>query len=62
MWRPEGHRALGRCRRRWDYNITMEGQVMRWRGTDWIAVAQDKDSEHGNESMSSINAWNVWTR
>jgi hypothetical protein len=61
MWRPEGKRPLGRPRRRWDYNITMELQEMGRRGTDWIAVAQDKDSEPGNETSSSINEWNIWT-
>jgi hypothetical protein len=24
-------------------------------------VAQDKDSEPGNETSSSINEWNIWT-
>jgi hypothetical protein len=39
--RPEGRR-LGRPRRRWDDNIKMDLQDVRW-GMDYIDVDQDKD-------------------
>jgi hypothetical protein len=40
--RPEGRRPLGRPRRRWEDNIKMDLQEVRW-GVDWIDLAQDKD-------------------
>jgi hypothetical protein len=40
--RPEGRRALGRPRRRWEDNIEMDLQEVRW-GMDWIELAQDRD-------------------
>ena len=40
MWRPEGKRQLGRRRRRWEDNINMDLQAVRW---DWIELAQDRD-------------------
>jgi len=36
-------RLLGRPRRRWEENIKMDLQEIRWGGTDWIALAQDRD-------------------
>ena len=42
MGRPEGKRAYGRPRRRWD-NIEMRLQVVGWGGMDWIAPAEDRD-------------------
>jgi hypothetical protein len=41
--RPEGRRPLGRPRRRWEDNIKMDLQEVRWRGMDWIDMAQDRD-------------------
>jgi hypothetical protein len=40
----EGTRHLGRPRRRWEDNINMDFQEMGWRGMDWIAPTQDRDS------------------
>jgi hypothetical protein len=40
--RPEGMRPLGRPRRRWEDNIKMDLQEVRW-GMDWIELAQDGD-------------------
>jgi hypothetical protein len=36
-------RPLGRCRHRWENNIKMDLQEVRWGGMDWIDVAQDRD-------------------
>jgi hypothetical protein len=40
--RPEGRRPLGRPRRRWEDNIKMDLEEVRW-GMDWIELAQDRD-------------------
>jgi hypothetical protein len=39
--RPDGRRPLGRRRRRWEHNIKMDLQEVRW-GMDWIELAQDR--------------------
>jgi len=41
--RPEGNRALGRRRRRWEDNIRMDLMEIVWEGVDWIHLAQDRD-------------------
>jgi hypothetical protein len=41
--RPDGNRPLGRRRRRWEDIIKMDRQKVGWRGTDRIAVAEDRD-------------------
>ena len=41
--KPEEKRPLGRTRRRWEDNITMDLQEVGCRGTDWIELAQDRD-------------------
>ncbi|KAJ4426665.1 hypothetical protein ANN_26463 [Periplaneta americana] len=41
--RPEGKRPLGRPRRRWEYNITMDLREVGYDGRDWINLAQDRD-------------------
>jgi hypothetical protein len=41
--KPDGKRPLGRPRRRWDYNITMDLQEVGCGGMDWIELAQDRD-------------------
>jgi hypothetical protein len=41
--KPEGRRPLGRPRRRWADNITMDLVEVGWGGVDWIALAQDRD-------------------
>ena len=40
--KPEGKRSLGRPRRRWDDNITMDLQEVGCGGMDWIDLAQDR--------------------
>jgi hypothetical protein len=39
---PEQKRLLGRSRCRWVNNIKMNLRE-EWGGTDWIALAQDRD-------------------
>ena len=41
--KPEGKRALGRPRRRWEDNIKMDLQEVGCRGMDWFELAQDRD-------------------
>jgi hypothetical protein len=40
---PEGKRSLGRPRRRWEDNVTMDLQEVGCGGMDWIGLAQDRD-------------------
>ena len=40
--KPEVKRPLVRSRRRWEDNIKMNMQEVRW-GMDWIELAQDRD-------------------
>ena len=42
--KPEGRRLLGRPRRRWVDNIRMDLQEVGCGYTDWIGLAQDRDS------------------
>jgi hypothetical protein len=42
--KPDGKRPLGRLRRRWEDNIKMDLQEVKYEGTDWIELAQDRDS------------------
>ena len=41
--KPEEKRSLGRHRRRWEDNITMDLQEVRCGGMEWIELAQDRD-------------------
>jgi hypothetical protein len=41
--KPEGKRPLGRPRRRWVDNVTMDLREIGWGDMDWIDVAQDRD-------------------
>jgi hypothetical protein len=41
--KPEGNRALGRPRRRWEDNIKIDLQGVGCGGRDWIELAQDRD-------------------
>jgi hypothetical protein len=41
--RTEGRRPLGRPRPRWEDNIKMDFHEVGW-GTDWIELAQDRDT------------------
>jgi predicted small integral membrane protein len=40
---PEGKRPLGRLRRRWKDNITMDLQEVVYAGMEWIGLAQNRD-------------------
>jgi hypothetical protein len=42
--KPEGRRPLGRPRRRKEDNIVMDRQGVGCGVTDWIDLAQDRDS------------------
>jgi hypothetical protein len=41
--KSEGRRPLGRPRRRWLDNITMDLVEVGWGDEDWIGLAQDRD-------------------
>jgi hypothetical protein len=41
--RPEGRRPLGRPRRRWEDNITVDLRETGFGDVDWIHLAQDRD-------------------
>ena len=41
--KPEGKRALGRPRHRWEDNIKMELQEVGGGCEDWMELAQDRD-------------------
>jgi len=43
MGKSEGKRPLGRLRRRWDDNIKINLQEVRWGDIDWIDLVQDWD-------------------
>jgi hypothetical protein len=43
MGKPDGKRPLGRPRRRWVHNITMDLRQTGWIGMDWIDLAQDRN-------------------
>jgi hypothetical protein len=40
---PEGKGPVGRPRRRWVDNIIINIREIKWSGTDWIDLAQDRD-------------------
>jgi hypothetical protein len=41
--KPEGKRPIGRPRRRWEDNITMDLQKAGCEDMNWIELAQDRD-------------------
>jgi hypothetical protein len=41
--KPEGKRALGKPRRRWEDNIRMDLQEVGCGCVDWTGLAQDRD-------------------
>jgi len=41
--KSEGKRPLRRPRLRWEDNIKMDLQEVRYEGMDWIDLAQDRD-------------------
>jgi len=43
LGKPEGKRPLGRPRRRWEDNITMDFHEVGYGVMDWIKLAQDRD-------------------
>jgi hypothetical protein len=43
MGKPERKRPLGRPRPRWEDNIKMDIQDIRYEGMDWIYQVQDRD-------------------
>ena len=47
--RPEG-RPRGRPKRRWEDNIKMDLQKLRW-GKDWIELTQNSDRWHALENV-----------
>ncbi|KAJ4436661.1 hypothetical protein ANN_16792 [Periplaneta americana] len=54
--RPEGKRALGRPRRRWEDNIKMDLREVGYDGRDWINLAQDRDQWRAYVRMA-MNLW-----
>jgi hypothetical protein len=57
--KAEGRRPLGRPRRRWTDNISMDLVEVGWGDVDWIGLAQDGDSscDFGIEPWGSITFW-----
>jgi hypothetical protein len=45
--KPEGKKALGRPRRRWEDNIKMDLQEVGCGARDWIELAHDRDRWQG---------------
>ena len=41
--KSEGKRPLGKLRRRWEDNITLDLQEVECGDMDWIELAQDRD-------------------
>jgi hypothetical protein len=41
--KPEGKRLLGRPRRRWVVNISMDLGEVGWGDVDWIGLAKDRN-------------------
>jgi hypothetical protein len=41
--KPEGKRSLGRPRRRWVDNISMDLGDVGWSDVDWIGLAPDRN-------------------
>ena len=43
MGKPRGKRTLERSWRRWENNIKMDLQGVRWGGMNWIGLCLDRD-------------------
>ena len=43
LGKPEGKRPLGRLGCRWEDNIKVDLQEVRWRGMESFDMAQDRD-------------------
>jgi hypothetical protein len=41
--KPEGKRPLGRLRRRWADNISLDPGEVGWGDVDWIGLAKDRN-------------------
>jgi hypothetical protein len=50
--RPDGKRAIGRCRRRWQNNIKMD--FKKWDGEAWTAIYHSADF-HGIALNNVVN-------
>jgi hypothetical protein len=60
--KPEGNRPLGRLRRRWVDNISMDLVEVGWGDVDWLGLAQDRSRwesccEFGIEPTGSMKCW-----
>jgi hypothetical protein len=54
----EERRQLGRPRRGWEDNITMDIREIRREGVDWMHLAQDRDQWGGGGIVKTVN--NLW--
>jgi hypothetical protein len=43
LWRNEGKGPFGRPARRWEDNIRLDPEDLRWEGVDYIGLAQDNE-------------------
>jgi hypothetical protein len=43
LGKQDGKRPLGRPRRRWEDNVTINLREIGWSDMDWINLAQDRD-------------------
>jgi hypothetical protein len=53
MWRPEGN-TLGRPTLRLEDNIKISLREVRWKGVNWIHVAQERENWRAVLNMESI--------
>jgi len=51
VWKPEGKRPMGRPRRRWEDNVTMDLQEVGGGCGDWMELAEDRDRWRALVSM-----------
>jgi hypothetical protein len=54
--KSKGRRPLRRPRHRWEDNITMDLQEVRYEGKDWIELAMDRDRWH-TPLNAGMNFW-----
>jgi hypothetical protein len=43
VWKYRQKRPLGRPRREWENNITIDMREIGWEGVDWMQLAQDRE-------------------
>jgi len=53
--KSEGKRLLRIPRHRWEDNIRMDHREMRWKGMDWIHLAQLLGSIKGGEFLDQLS-------